>query len=146
MGKATDAIFLRDALYLGISRQMALPGILFTMSKASMRILVSVLIAMLLGSVALVSGSGTSLAVDIAYYEVTSSSYDQAVGIPFAVTIVARDSLHNLVRGNAGALTISSNSHGMTFDTNNNGIFGEDSDSTGVLSGRSMKVRPAWPR
>jgi hypothetical protein len=104
------------------------------MHRNSLRTLALLLMLAFLVSSASVAGSGTSLAADIAYYEVSSSSYDQAVDIPFAVTIAARDSLHNLVKDKPSTLSISSNSHSMVFDTNNNGIFGEDLDSTGVLS------------
>jgi hypothetical protein len=77
--------------------------------------------------------SGTSSAITIAPgpvndYTVTSASYTQAVGVPFTVTVTARDQYEN-VATNAGPILVgmTSSSGTMVFDGNGDGTFNDPS-------------------
>ncbi len=104
------------------------------MKKTAVRLLARIVVPVLIAAILLVAGTQVPLARPIAYYEVTSSAYDQVVGVPFAVTAYAHDSVHDIVTDNSVAVAIASNSPTMVFDSNNNGIYGEGTDSTAVMS------------
>jgi len=76
----------------------------------------------------------------INHYEVTSSSYSQTAGVPFAVDVTAHDQFHNLVNDSTTSITMSSNSQTMLFDANSNSIFGEPADNVKVLTSGAFTV------
>ena len=85
----------------------------------------------------------------IAHYDVTSSSYDQKVGVPFNVTVTAHDQYHNVVNDSVTKVALTTGptieqQSTIYFDTNGDGSFQERSmtlkNGTFTVSARCNKA------
>ncbi len=75
--------------------------------------------------------SGTAVLVvnagAIHHYGVSSSSYSQQAGVAFTVTVIAYDAFDNVVNDSSTLILMSSDSGGVSFDANGDGVF-DDSE------------------
>jgi hypothetical protein len=88
-----------------------------------------------------ISGPYTINPGPIASYTVTSVSYTHTAGVSFSVVVTAYDQFNNPVTtNNTTAVTMTSSSGTMSFDSDGNGTFGEAGDDVKTLTSGTFTI------